>query len=46
MLDSASLLRFNLVANLTENLALSPVKAIRVFALLVQLGQNSEVIIR
>ena len=39
-----SLLRLNLVANLTENLALSAVKAIRLFALLVQLGQNSKLL--
>jgi len=44
VLDSASLLRLNLVANLTENLALSAAKAIRLFALLVQLGQTGAVL--
>ena len=42
VLDSASLLRLNLVATLIENLALSAAKAIKLFALLVQLGQNSK----
>jgi len=44
VLDSASLLRLNLVANSTENLALSAAKAIRLFALLVQLVQNSKLL--
>jgi len=45
VLDSASLLRLNLAANLTENLALSAAKAIRLFALLVQLGKNSKIML-